>query len=588
MILYPYQHVGVKHLTTRNADPRSASHKLIADACGLGKTVQACAALHKVSAKSAIIVTPAPDTIKTSWRRTLIECGAAQEDEIQIISSGDAVVDSRPFKIINYEMLLNDDVYRAIYWSGWKDAVIIDEAQRLKGIESKRSLRILGGGSGSLASRGYWKWLLSGTIMPNRPIELYPILSALYPAALAGYESYAAYGKHFCGGFEGERGWNFNGASNLDELAKRIAPFFLRREIEDVYAEMPEVIERVCYIDLGDMDCDETNTPQASLRKEIGIAKIPYVLEYVKDRLTQNSDKLLVFVYHREVAERLYAELQPTAALIYGGLSSSQKQQAIDSFTKTDKSRVLIAQINVAGEGIDGLQHVCNNIIDAEPDWVAGGYEQRVGRLRRIGQSKPVDYVALVAENTLDDAIVGSRVRKQKNIDHLFKSIAEIQNKPLYVKENDMSNQDELQSAVIALVNAITNFVAAATPAQAAPKPEAKSDAKPANGNGKTATVAPTADSKAAAKDTKTESTQAAEKADIDKVRAAAGAAIIRLGESEETRQAVIAVVKKHGSKTGKADGVPAKAVVACIAEINSMAAAETEEAGEDDSTSFL
>lgn len=284
---YPYQLSDIKFLTSLTSTGRK--NKILATAPGTGKTVTICGGLKAIQAKSAVIVCPAPTIVKQAWRHHLIEWGVCTDDDIFIVKTGkDEIPTNKRFIIVNFELLQNKDIFRSLYWGGRYDAVVIDEAQRLKAVDSKTSLRILGGGSESLISRGEWKWLASGSMMPNRPAELFPAVSSLSPEIIAPFGKWQAYIEEFCGAYKDKFGWHHTGASNIEDLAKRLFSnnFMRRRELEDVYKELPEVIERHVYVDLGDMDCDETNTQSATLRKAIGVAKLPYIIEYLEDCLS--------------------------------------------------------------------------------------------------------------------------------------------------------------------------------------------------------------------------------------------------------------------------------------------------------------
>lgn len=56
----------------------------------------------------------------------------------------------------------------------------------------------------------------------------------------------------------------------------------------------------------------------------------------------------------------------------------------LDQFIRGDLD-VLVASIKTAGTGVDGLQHICNNVIFATLPWTCTDYEQAVGRFDREG-----------------------------------------------------------------------------------------------------------------------------------------------------------------------------------------------------------
>ena len=86
-------------------------------------------------------------------------------------------------------------------------------------------------------------------------------------------------------------------------------------------------------------------------------------------------------------------------------LARHQATEDIDEFMKRDGPDILLAQVNSLSHGVDGLQHVCSDILFYHPMWSRDATEQAIGRVWRTGQTKPVNVTTLVCENTLDDLV---------------------------------------------------------------------------------------------------------------------------------------------------------------------------------------
>lgn len=67
-----------------------------------------------------------------------------------------------------------------------------------------------------------------------------------------------------------------------------------------------------------------------------------------------------------------------------GAKKDSQRDQLVDDFL-TGKTPHLLAQIKVAGAGLDGIQEVCDTLVLANPLWSPGDLAQVIGRIRRMG-----------------------------------------------------------------------------------------------------------------------------------------------------------------------------------------------------------
>lgn len=134
------------------------------------------------------------------------------------------------------------------------------------------------------------------------------------------------------------------------------------------------------------------------LRQVTGIAKAPYVAEFVK-LLLESEAKVIVFAWHREVYSILMEKLAEYEPVLYTGSETpAAKEKAKDAFTK-GQSRVLLISLR-SGAGLDGLQQVCNVVAFAELDWSPEVMAQCVGRVDRPGQEFPVLAYYLVSEGT--------------------------------------------------------------------------------------------------------------------------------------------------------------------------------------------
>lgn len=67
---------------------------------------------------------------------------------------------------------------------------------------------------------------------------------------------------------------------------------------------------------------------------------------------------------------------------------------------------LLLAQFNSLSHGIEGLQHLCSNVLFYQPIWSRDAAEQAVGRVWRKGQDQEVHATALVCDDTLDDLVI--------------------------------------------------------------------------------------------------------------------------------------------------------------------------------------
>ncbi len=422
-ILKPFQKEGVKFQT-------SNFHTLLADDMGLGKTVQTIVSMNKVQARQVLII--CLQSAKIQWERELFKwCDWLIDPQI-INTRSDIISPIANVIIVNYELVISDRIFSQL--KKRKFAVgVVDEAHYLQTLTSQRSKRILG--KNGIIQNCVYKFLLTGTPMASRPIDLFPMLYTLANDIIAPYNTYEKFAYRFCGAYEDSWGNLIaRGATHLDDLNKRLKKFMLRRT--DV-GNLPDVVydlvplepnERVKEIislentlseegiaeysnlyNLGDM---------ASLRQQVAVAKLPECTRFIFDTL-EVVDKLVVFYYHRTVGILLNHNLKKLYGVnwLKGGMTSAQKSVAVASFIHNPKKRIFLAQIQAGGEAIDGLHKICNHGVFVETSWIPKDILQAVGRLRRIdGLGLPIQIQILAAVGTIEYQILNSMIHKRQII----------------------------------------------------------------------------------------------------------------------------------------------------------------------------
>ena len=157
----------------------------------------------------------------------------------------------------------------------------------------------------------------------------------------------------------------------------------------------------------------ETQGHISTVRKEMGIAKVPLVVEHVARLLNGGMDKLVLFTWHREVLAKLHDELAGYGAVsVPGGVTTVQKHSRKKAFMEKPNIRVFIGNILACGTGTDGLQEVCSHAVFSEFSWVPGDNDQAVDRLWRMGQAGNVMAEFLIAPDSMDEKVLMSSVTK--------------------------------------------------------------------------------------------------------------------------------------------------------------------------------
>ncbi len=121
--------------------------------------------------------------------------------------------------------------------------------------------------------------------------------------------------------------------------------------------------------------------------------------------LADPTEKVLIFTQFKETLFYLRDLLQATyrVAVFYGGLDSAEKDEVVDAFRAADGAQIMIAT-EAAGEGRN-LQF-CHHMVNYDLPWNPMRIEQRIGRLDRIGQTRPVNIYNFAITGTVEDRVL--------------------------------------------------------------------------------------------------------------------------------------------------------------------------------------
>jgi len=210
---------------------------------------------------------------------------------------------------------------------------------------------------------------VTGTPALNRPVEFYPLLAACAKQAIAPYDDFMSFGKHFCAGFKAKFGWVFTGASNEAQLNRILREsIMIRRDKEKLLPQLPskrfQIIEvdpkkvtnllesefqlelamnhldwvenletTVKAADLKKKDDDRPLIAQlAEIKQELALSKVPQVAEIV-DAVAHAGEKVVVFAVHKKVVEALNEALKAYyPALVIGGQSKEKRDSELQRF----------------------------------------------------------------------------------------------------------------------------------------------------------------------------------------------------------------------------------------------------------------
>lgn len=316
----------------------------------------------------------------------------------------------------------------------------VDEASRFKEFESQRAVAFYGGQYKTYSYPGIFRRarhtvFLDGSPMPNRPMELWAPLYALVPESI-DHMSRHEFGVHFCGAKKNYRGdWEYRGSANEAELRERMQRNFMhvvherdlshperRRSLvftnNDVRSPEHKAWERrhLGSLNLSDLKENIEQGDIARFRRELGLRKVPWTVEYISERLKNKSESILVFAWHREVCEALAEGLKVfKPGLVMGGTKDGDKEKYFREF-QTGERRIIVGNILVMGRGHNLPR--ADRAVFCEPSWSDESNKQCEKRASRRGRDATsivrCDYV--VALGSMDEPIINSLFTKESRV----------------------------------------------------------------------------------------------------------------------------------------------------------------------------
>ena len=434
--LMPFQRAGAKFLTEND-------NSLLADEMGLGKTIQVIAALNAIRPESVLIVVPA--FLKLNWAKELAVWDTTGLP-VHVINGGKHYdLPARCIAIVNYDVLKKHHaLLRSRTWS----VLVADEAHYAKNDRAQRTRELLGHSNRKRPDtnvepiRAERKWLLTGTPITARPKDLFGLVHYLDPK---NWPNAFKFFQRYCDAHHNGWGWDFSGASNLDELQDRLrSTIMVRRLKSEVLTELPAKVRHSLVLQPtsngekaaikaeaeisgaideliaeGALD-GATNKvlfeQMSKVRKATALAKLPKVIEYIRDQ-AENGKPLVVFGHHREIVEAIteaVTEAGYRAGLVYGGIDNAERQRIVDDF-QAGKLDVFVGSIGAAGVGL--TLTASSTVIFAELDWTPANLTQAEDRCHRIGATDSVEVIHLVLDGSIDARLAEFVVRKQNIMD---------------------------------------------------------------------------------------------------------------------------------------------------------------------------
>ncbi len=444
-----------------------ATRVLLADAVGLGKTVQAGLILAELAAHSVIdrtlVLTPAG--LRTQWadelaarfglRATILDQAALVREAVNLPADVSPWAAS-PIVISSIDLVKRAEVLTAVDRVPF-DLLIVDEAHHVTPSSDRGAV------VERIARRTPWVVLISATphsgderafayltdigsssqdtlrifrrSTPQHERRTRTRLVAVRTsdaesALLNGVQDYA------------QAIWSDRGTAN--SAARLVAIVFARRAASSIDAVLTTLLRRQRLLAEGPATTppDQASLPWEELEEGDGdeadqVLMTPGLLRADEERhrldrlidlarraresgakpswiqrfLAKAGEPAIVFSEYRDTIEALRERFEPLlpVVMLHGGLSPAMRRAATAAFV--DGSAMLLLATDTGGEGLN-LHARCRTVINNELPWNPLRLEQRVGRVDRIGQHRPVHAVHLMHAGSIEQTVLAHLHRR--------------------------------------------------------------------------------------------------------------------------------------------------------------------------------
>jgi superfamily II DNA or RNA helicase/predicted nucleic acid-binding Zn finger protein len=423
--LLPYQARGAIFAACRG-------RAVLADDMGLGKTIQALAMAELLRQRRGIerVLVIAPASVKYQWKT---EIEKFTDRSVRIIEGllpqrREMYASPEFFTLTNYELVLKDIRYMQELRP---DLIVLDEAQRIRNWTTATARTIK-----QLKSR--YALVLTGTPLENKLEELFSVVEFVDGRRLG--PAFRFVDEHRVLDEKGR----LTGYRGLDQIHKQLAPILLRRTRPEVLKDLPERTDKVFRVPLTSQQAEpyfEQSDMLATLMRkwerqgwlsEIDQKRILCYIQNMRmlcnstflfDKQTHHSPKLQEFreimtdfVVGEERKVVVFSEFERMTHLageelrklgigfvsLHGGVPSRKRGALIEQFRNDPACKVFLST-DAGGVGLN-LQ-AASVVVNFEPPWNPARLEQRIGRVHRLGQSRPVHVIHMLTEKSIEERV---------------------------------------------------------------------------------------------------------------------------------------------------------------------------------------
>ena len=423
--LLPYQARGAIFAACRG-------RVALADDMGLGKTVQALAAAELLRRRKGIerVLVIAPASVKYQWKTEIEKFTDLPAQIVDGFLPRRRTLYAAPvfFNLTSYELVLKDVHY---IHELKPDLIVLDEAQRIRNwtTATARTIKQL---------KSPYAFVLTGTPLENKLEELFSVMEFVDGRRLG--PAFRFLDEHRV---EDDKG-KLLGYRGLDRIHGQLAPVLLRRTRQEVLKQLPERTDQIFRVPLtpeqaepyweqseilgqlmrrwerqgwlSDIDqrrilcCIQNmrmlcNSTFLFDKQTNHSPKLQEFREILRELAIEENRKVVVFSEYERMTYLAGQELRKMGigfVSLHGGVPSRHRGALIEKFRNDPACKVFLST-DAGGVGLN-LQ-AASAVVNFEPPWNPARLEQRIGRVHRLGQSRPVHVVHMLTTESIEERV---------------------------------------------------------------------------------------------------------------------------------------------------------------------------------------
>lgn len=370
-----------------------------------------------------------PESLRLNWYREIKN--VTPDADVQVQMSNEAPHFGKDWTIIGYA-----SVTKFLDQLKQFNCIFVDECHACKSVSnwgkpsSKRADAVI-----QLAENAEYCYLLSGTPLPSHNKDLFNILRMLKCESFDFNSKWAFlnFANKYCDPKETYFGKDFSGNSNSQELHAVLSNIMVRRLKRDV---LPNLTKQRQFIPLDPKfkrdylsiekrlyEPEENDTYMGLAmtgRKLLSQYKLDASIE-LAESLLDAGESVVIVTNFVESADILRDHFKDKCCEIRGGMSDTNKQQAIDDF---QNKKVPVCILNMQAGGVGITLTAAHTMIIVDYAWVPADMIQVEDRICRSGQTEHcMIYYVYCINSTLDSLFIDMISDKSANIDTVVDNV---------------------------------------------------------------------------------------------------------------------------------------------------------------------